>query len=127
MNTNKHNVLFNSSWDSTTFRLGLEDILFMDPLSPMNKVIFLIIKNEKQWNIFSQVVGKTLDAVGFAVKNGPQIVERIFYQESHISNVITATLLDIKLKTAVNIFSVIIVATKFIPSTSVESSSKQMF
>lgn len=73
------------------------------------------------------MVGKTLDAVGFAVKNGPQILERIFYQESHIANVITATLLDIKLKTAVNISSVIIVATKFIPSTSVESSSKQMF
>ncbi|XP_024029980.1 uncharacterized protein LOC112094098 [Morus notabilis] len=46
-------------------------ILLMDPLPPVNKVFSLIIQDEKQQNISSQVTGKTPDAAAFAVKDGP--------------------------------------------------------
>lgn len=43
----------------------------MDPLPHVNKVFSFIIRDEKQRNVSSQVIGKTLDASIFAVKNGP--------------------------------------------------------
>lgn len=59
-----------------TYSMAHGQILLMEPLPAMNKVFSLIIQDEKQRIVSSQMMGKTLDATAFVVKDKSQNLNR---------------------------------------------------
>ncbi|XP_024028125.1 uncharacterized protein LOC112093585 [Morus notabilis] len=55
-----------------TYTTARGQILLIEPLPAMNKVFSLIIQDEKQRSVSSQMMGKTPDAAAFAVKDESQ-------------------------------------------------------
>lgn len=72
------------------------------------------------------LIRKIPDTTAFTVKKGHQVLTGITHKEIHILNVIVATLLDIQLRIAANIFSVIIVDIRAVSSTSTTYLREQM-